>query len=102
MPSAPGSSGWLSIEKDTVALFIASPASSAPTSAANPSAAARRPADTCAAELVDLRTGGVPGGGQRLQRLVGDVERRQLVRGVLRPGEPGHPLPARRTCGRGR
>ena len=32
-----------------MALFMASPASSAPTSAANPSAAARRPADTCAA-----------------------------------------------------
>ena len=50
MPSAPGSLG-VAVDREgrPCALFMASPASSAPTSAANPSAAARRPADTWAA-----------------------------------------------------
>ena len=87
--------GRLSMEKDTRALFIASPASSRPTSAAKPSAAARRPAETCAAELVDLGAGGVAGGGQRLQRLVGDVELGQPAARRPRPrrSTPATPSP---------
>ena len=57
-----------------MALFMASPASSAPTSAAKPVGGGPAAGGHLRGQVVDLGAGGVAGGGQRLQRLVGDVE----------------------------